>query len=794
MTIHYPESGPHIRATHSVTSLMSGVIVALLPATAAAVLFFGPYSLYLVFGTTLAAIVIEYPFNRKAYTRRTPFGDGSAAVTGMILGLSLSPTSAWWVPLLGAFLAIVIGKQAFGGLGNNPFNPALVARAVLLIALPFYVGDWVTPFDAVSTATPMEGGEWTYLSLFLGNVPGSIGETSALALLIGAAYMYYRGIIGAVISVSFIGAAAVTAVLLGLDPFYTILAGSLMYAALYMATDYVTSTMTVGAKAAFGVGCGVLTVLIREYTVYPAGVTFAILLMNGMAYFLDSRSPGRRFGELSRAYKRGLQLAALAAATVVFAGIAWLGISAARGVEATYADARTQQDLDHFFPEATAVSPADRYEPDITLRRVVRGDAHLGYLGYSSARGYVGPIHVAVALDPDGVIIGARVVEHQESSTLGSRIASAEWLAQFEGISFLESREVMDKVDMISGATVSSRAAATAVQRLLASQDPAAVEDPPPAAFDELEDGTYTGSARGYNDRLEVEFTVEGGEVTEIRVVSHSDTPSIADPAFDQLIDRVLASQSLDVDVVSGATASSEGFLNAIRAAMDPDEEEPEVADEPDEEEPEPDEPEPEEPEEPAEPVDPETPELPALAEGVYRGAAEGYGGELSVEVTVEDGTIAAIDVTEHSETPGIGDTAMEQLIEAVLDAQSLDVDTVSGATVTTTGFLTAVQNALDSDPEAAEPTEPDTFPDGVHQGHGDGYAGTIELEVTVEAGEITGIDILDESETPGIGDTAMEQLVEAVIEAQSLEVDTISGATATSDGFLQALRAALEQ
>jgi len=568
MAIHYPESGPHIRATHSVNSLMRGVVVALMPATIASVFFFGLYSLYLVFGTILAAVIIEYPFNRQAYTKRTPLGDGSAVVAGMILGLSFSPTSAWWVPPVGAFLAIVVGKQAFGGLGNNPFNPALVARAILLLALPLYVGDWVTPFDAVSTATPMEGGEWTYLSLFLGNVPGSIGETSALALLIGAGFLWFKGYIGAAISMAFIVSAAATATLLGIDPLYTILAGSLMYGALYMATDYVTSTMTLGAKLAFGVGCGVLTVLIREYTVYPAGITFAILLMNGMAHFLDSRSPGRRFGALSRAYKRGMQVAALAAATVVFAGIAWAGLTVSRSIQDTYVDATTQQYLDRFFPNADGVQPPETYEPDITMYRVMHGNAHLGYLGYTGAKGYIGLIDMVVALDPDGVIIGTRVVEHQESSTLGSRVASREWLAQFEGISFLDSQEVMDRVDMISGATVSSRAAATAVQRLLASQDPAAVEEPVGADFDDLEEGTYTGSARGYKDQVTVEFTVQGGEVTSISVVSHSDTAAIAEPAFNKLIEAVLSSQSLDVDMVSGATASSEGFLNAIRAAL----------------------------------------------------------------------------------------------------------------------------------------------------------------------------------------------------------------------------------
>ncbi len=787
MANHYPESGPHIRATHSVNSLMRGVVIALLPATIASVFFFGPYSLYLVFGTVIAAVVIEYPFNRSAYTKQTPFGDGSAVVAGMILGLSLSPTSAWWVPPLGAFLAIVVGKQAFGGLGNNPFNPALVARAILLLALPFYVGDWVTPFDAVSTATPMEGGDWTYLSLFLGNVPGSIGETSALALLIGAAYMYFKGHIGAAISVSFIAAAALTAVLLGIDPLYTILAGSLMYGALYMATDYVTSTMTLGAKVAFGVGCGVLTVLIREFTVYPAGVTFAILIMNGAAYFLDSRSPGRRFGALSRAYKRGMQLAAFAAATVAFVAIAWAGVSAARGMEDTYLDARTQQYLDRFFPDADSVTPAEEFEPHVTLHRVMRGEEHLGYLGYTSAGGYIGPIDMVVALDPDGVITVVRVVEHQESSTLGSRVASSDWLAQFEGISFLESQEVLDRVDMISGATVSSRAAATAVQRLLESQDPAVAEEPAEAAFAELEDGTYTGSARGYNDQVEVEFTVEDGEVTSISVVSHGDTPGIAEPAFDRIIEEVISAQSLEVDIVSGATASSEGLLNALRAAMDVDAETPEAED-PDEvavaeEEPE---------EEPAA-IDPPS-------DGTYRGVGQGYGGEIELEVTVEGGEITEITVLSHSETAGIGDAAMEELAEAVVSGQTLEVDSISGATVTSEGYLEALAAALEADDEADADTDADAadddeaaeLEDGTFTGSGEGYGGEITVEVTVEGGAIVDIVVTDHSETPGLGDGAFEELVGAVTESQSTEVDTVSGATGTSDGFLEAVRAAI--
>ncbi|HHY37567.1 MAG TPA: RnfABCDGE type electron transport complex subunit D, partial [Clostridia bacterium] len=239
-------------------------------------------------------------------------GDWSAAVTGLLLAFNIPVTAPLWLPVVGSAFAIIIVKQLFGGLGQNFVNPALAARAMLMAAWPAHMTSWVTPFDAVSTATPLatlvpKAGEATaalpsYWNMFVGNIPGCLGETSALAILAGGAYLLLRGVIDWRIPVGFIGTVAVLTWIIGPkgiftgDPLAHILAGGLMLGAFFMATDYVTSPVTRKGRLIMGIGCGIITVLIRIYGSYPEGVSYSILIMNIATPLIDKFVQPRVFG------------------------------------------------------------------------------------------------------------------------------------------------------------------------------------------------------------------------------------------------------------------------------------------------------------------------------------------------------------------------------------------------------------------------------------------------------------------------------------------------------------------
>ncbi len=281
---------PHIRDNSSVHRIMIDVVIALLPATFCAVYFFGMPALIniiLAVGSAMAAEAIFQLVCKKKVT----LGDVSSVVTGLLLALNIPSTVPWYIPVVGSAFAIIICKQLFGGIGHNFINPALGARAMLTISWPVAMTAFVAPFsvDGIAQATPLtliSSGELaalpTEMDMFIGNIGGSMGETSALALIIGGIYLLIRRVISWRIPVIFIGSAAVFLLIFqGVDLLLTnILGGGLMIGAIFMATDYATTPVTPKGQIVFAIGCGFLVSVIRTFGGYPEGVCFSILIMN----------------------------------------------------------------------------------------------------------------------------------------------------------------------------------------------------------------------------------------------------------------------------------------------------------------------------------------------------------------------------------------------------------------------------------------------------------------------------------------------------------------------------------
>ncbi len=299
-------SSPHIRGNFRTNRIMLDVVLALLPALAVGVWHMGFRALLVTLVCVAAALLAEWLYAQVTKTRNTVV-DGSAMVTGLLLAMTLPHTVPIWQAALGSVFAIIVVKALCGGLGQNIFNPALAARAFLMLIWPVGLTRYVG-VDGVSAATPLHHmvmpalPEESILDMFLGNCPGSIGETCALALLLGGAYLVYRKVISVRIPAAYIGTVAVlTFVFFKTENnltwmLYSLFSGGLMLGAIFMATDYATSPATPVGQVVYGIGCGVLTVIFRYYGLYPEGVTYAILLMNAVVWYLDRVTPIRRFG------------------------------------------------------------------------------------------------------------------------------------------------------------------------------------------------------------------------------------------------------------------------------------------------------------------------------------------------------------------------------------------------------------------------------------------------------------------------------------------------------------------
>ena len=291
-------SSPHIRKDISTKGIMLDVIIALLPATVFGIIMFGLNAALLVAVCIISAVLSEFLWcliTKKPHT----IGDLSAVVTGLLLALNLPPSLPAWMGIIGSGVAIIVVKEMFGGLGCNFANPAITARITLMVSFPAAMTRFTAPFtNAVTSATPLaaQAGEITLKELVLGTHGGCIGETSAVMLLLGFAYLLLRRVISPIIPLCFIGTVGVFTLALGSDPLTAIFSGGLLLGAIFMATDYVTSPSTKWGKVIFGIGCGIITVVIRRFASLPEGVSYSILLMNILVPHINKIVKVKPFG------------------------------------------------------------------------------------------------------------------------------------------------------------------------------------------------------------------------------------------------------------------------------------------------------------------------------------------------------------------------------------------------------------------------------------------------------------------------------------------------------------------
>lgn len=297
-------SSPHIRHYDSTRGIMLDVIIALLPAAIYGCILFGPKALLLIAITTTVAVASEAVWNLALHKDQT-ITDCSAILTGLLLGMNLSSETPLWIAAIGSIVAIIVVKQMFGGLGFNFANPAMTARIVLLVSFAGQMSTYVAPMewwstgavDVVSSATPLaQESAYTFKQLFFGMHSGAIGETSSFLLIIGGLYLMLRRVIKPIIPVSFIATVAILSLIAGNDLKLAIFGGGLMLGAIFMATDYVTTPTTNLGKLIFGIGCGIITFIIRQFGSLPEGISYAILLMNILTPHINRLTLSKPFG------------------------------------------------------------------------------------------------------------------------------------------------------------------------------------------------------------------------------------------------------------------------------------------------------------------------------------------------------------------------------------------------------------------------------------------------------------------------------------------------------------------
>lgn len=523
---------PQLRQPSTTRAMMVDVMVALTPALGMAIFFFGLRALALTAVSVVSCVALEALY-RLLTRQRQSVGDLSACVTGLLLALSLPASAPYWVPVMGAAFAIVVVKQFYGGLGRNFMNPALAGR-MLAGTLPLLMTTWPQPLqklsltavDAVSSATPM-----AYLHegtlppqpldiMLLGQRGGCMGEVSAFMLLLGLIYLLLRRVISPRVPLSYLGTVAAISLLSapeGISPLvwtaYQLMGGGLLMGAIFFATDPATSPITPRGHIMFGVGCGLLTVLLRSYSSYPEGVGWAILTMNCMVWLLDRLGLPRRFGVNSFAATRAaLAQARESLSEIKFVrpkidlspyrpkegqapGEAWLdllrstlktggplagvfiatclvifGVHSFTDLDTARAGVQAQREiLSQAMPQAVDGAETPYYAPGaLSIIAGYGEEGHLlGYCVSVQSQGFGGPVTMTVGVDLNGTVTGVAIESHSETDRVGTTAMTPEALERYIGRSGTIRSSGSNAVDTVSGATATSKAITAGVNRAL---------------------------------------------------------------------------------------------------------------------------------------------------------------------------------------------------------------------------------------------------------------------------------------------------------------------------------------
>jgi len=479
------------------------------------------------------------------------------------------------------------------------------------------------------------------------------------------------------------------------------------------------------------------------------------------------------------------EMVRLAVILAIFAGMAAAALTWTNQKTAGVIEERQQQELARtlqvVLPDAEQFVEVEKEGAKFYVGK--KAGKEVGVVIQAEGSGYGGPVKLLVGVTMEGRIVAVAITELLETPGIGTKVNDDSFLGQFIGKNTGDPVTLGQDINAISGATISSRAVASAVKNALTRFGVAFLgqEAPQDDVIDitKLADGTYLGEGQGFQSKIKVAVRVEGGRIVDIDILSHGDTPGISDAAFNTVPEAIIAKQSVEVDAASGATFSSQGIMEAVKNALASEPTAGPV---------------------PAEPEEPEKPaiDISKLKDGRYEGEAKGFLSTVRVAVTVSGGKITAVEVLSHGDTQGIADNAISKIPGAIVASQSIDVDVVSGATGTSKGIIEAVRAALSSEPKTVDkPTPlpgPVSYKDGTYEGEGKGFGGTIRVSVTVSGGKITRVEVLAHSETPGISDKAIEQIPAAIVSAQSADVDAVSGATFTSNGIKDAVVDALSR
>ena len=658
--------GPHYKQKLSTQSIMMHLTIGLLVVYAFALFkAFTLGSAYLVNAIVLmvtsvaVALVTESIWalatKKKVVSYlKTSFG----WITAIILTLMVPVNTEPYALAVATFIAIFFGKLVFGGFGQNVFNPAAVGRAVIFASFAGSISA-----DLVTTATPtatIAGAGWlmtaenfsTFLNdfgglgnLFFGTYNGAMGETSTLLILLVGIYLACKEVIDYRVPVTYLTTIFLSALVIGLTnglggtafsyALFHILTGGAVFGAVFMLTDPVTNPNTRAGRMVFAVVAAFFTMLIRLCANLPEGVLYSILLANILTPVIEKVFDGKQ----TLLEKRNLK---------------------------------------------------------IVVSTFVVGVIAISCLGFTlnTDKGYTS------------------IVKPEKPQT--------------------------------GDVTYT--------------------------------DGTFEGTGKGLMGDIKVSVVVKGGKIAEVVVLEHTETAGVSDPAIEQIPAAIVENQTADVDVVSNATFTSNGIIEAVKNALAADSSESEDT-----------------------PAVEEEVSTGAFTDGEYEGTGKGLMGDIKVNVIVKDGKIAEVVVLEHTETAGVCDPAIEQIPAAIVENQTADVDVVSNATFTSNGIIEAVKNALAADssesedtPAVEEEVSTGAFTDGEYEGTGKGLMGDIKVNVIVKDGKIAEVVVLEHTETAGVCDPAIEQIPAAIVEKQSTEVDVVASATFTSNGIMEAAKNAL--